>query len=64
MLMSVIEDALSAPAYPELVGKRVLVTGVTRRAGIDIARAFAEHRGRVILQFAEASAAITRLLRS
>jgi NAD(P)-dependent dehydrogenase (short-subunit alcohol dehydrogenase family) len=58
MLMSVIEDALSAPAYPELVGKRVLVTGVTRRAGIDIARAFAEHRGRVILQFAEASAAM------
>jgi NAD(P)-dependent dehydrogenase (short-subunit alcohol dehydrogenase family) len=56
MLMSVIEGALSAPAYPELVGKRVLITGVTRRSGIDIARAFAEHRGRVILQFAEASA--------
>jgi 3-oxoacyl-[acyl-carrier protein] reductase len=56
MLMSVIEGALSAPAYPELVGKRVLITGVTRRSGVDIARAFAEHRGRVILQFAEASA--------
>jgi 3-oxoacyl-[acyl-carrier protein] reductase len=56
MLMSVIEGALSAPAYPELGGKRVLITGVTRRSGIDIARAFAEHRGRVILQFAEASA--------
>jgi 3-oxoacyl-[acyl-carrier protein] reductase len=56
MLMSVIEGALSVPAYPELVGKRVLITGVTRRSGIDIARAFAEHRGRVILQFAEASA--------
>jgi 3-oxoacyl-[acyl-carrier protein] reductase len=58
MLMSVIEGALSVPAYPELVGKRVLVTGVTRRAGIDIARAFAERRARVILQFAEASAAM------
>src|SRR5262245_29450058 len=58
MLMSVIEGALSAPAYPELVGKRVLVTGVTRQAGIDIARAFAEHKGRIILQFAEASAAM------
>jgi 3-oxoacyl-[acyl-carrier protein] reductase len=56
MLMSVIEGARSAPAYPELVGKRVLITGVTRRSGIDIARAFAEHKGRVILQFAEASA--------
>ena len=31
MLMSVIEGALSAPAYPELAGKRVLITGVTRR---------------------------------
>ena len=39
MLMSVIEGALSVPAYPELVGKRVLITGVTRRSGVDIARA-------------------------
>jgi len=59
MLMSVIEGALSVPAYPELVGKRVLVAGVTRRSGIDIARAFAERRARVVLQFAEASAAMT-----
>jgi NAD(P)-dependent dehydrogenase (short-subunit alcohol dehydrogenase family) len=58
MLTSVIEGALSGPAYPELVGKRVLVTGVTHRAGVDIARAFAEHRARVILQLAEASAAM------
>jgi 3-oxoacyl-[acyl-carrier protein] reductase len=56
MLMSVIEGALSVPAYPELAGKRVLITGVTRRSGIDIARAFAERKGRVILQFAETSA--------
>jgi 3-oxoacyl-[acyl-carrier protein] reductase len=58
MLMSAIEGALSVPAYPELVGKRVLLTGVTRRAGVDIARAFGERRARVILQFAEASAAM------
>jgi NAD(P)-dependent dehydrogenase (short-subunit alcohol dehydrogenase family) len=58
MLMSVIEGALSVPAYPDLVGKRVLITGVTRRSGVDIARAFAERRARVILQFAEASAAM------
>jgi 3-oxoacyl-[acyl-carrier protein] reductase len=56
MLMSVIEGALSVPAYPELAGKRVLITGVTRHAGIDIARAFAERRARIVLQFAEASA--------
>src|SRR5215510_7761012 len=58
MLTSVIEGALSVPAYPDLVGKRVLITGLTRRSGIDIARAFAERKGRVILQFAEASAAM------
>ena len=58
MLMSVIEGALSVPAYPELVGKRVLITGVTRRCGVDIARAFAERRARIVLQFAEASAAM------
>lgn len=58
MLMSVIEGALSVPAYPELVGKRVLITGVTRRSGVDIARAFAERRARIVLQFAEASAAM------
>jgi 3-oxoacyl-[acyl-carrier protein] reductase len=55
MLMSVIEDALSAPAYPDLAGKRVLITGLSSRCGVDIARAFAEHRSRLILQFAEAS---------
>ena len=58
MLMSVIEGALSAPAYPDLAGKRILVTGLTSRCGVDIARAFAEQRGRLVLQFAEASQAM------
>jgi len=58
MLMSAIEGALSAPAYPELAGKRVLLTGVRRRRGVDIARAFAEHKARMVLQFAEASPAM------
>jgi NAD(P)-dependent dehydrogenase (short-subunit alcohol dehydrogenase family) len=58
MLMSVIEGALSAPAYPDLAGKRVLLTGVRRGCGVDIARAFADHRVRIAVQFAEASAAM------
>jgi 3-oxoacyl-[acyl-carrier protein] reductase len=58
MLMSVIEGALSAPAYPELAGKRILITGLTSRCGVDIARAFADHKGRLVLQFAEASEAM------
>ena len=55
MLMSVIEGARSAPAYPELAGKRVLITGVSSSCGIDIARAFADHKARLILQFEEMS---------
>src|SRR5262245_31602900 len=58
MLMSVIEGALSAPAFPELAGKRVLITGLTSSCGVDVARAFAEHKGRLVLQFAEESAAM------
>jgi 3-oxoacyl-[acyl-carrier protein] reductase len=55
MLMSVIEGASSAPSYPELAGKRVLITGVSSSCGVDIARAFADHKARLILQFDEMS---------
>jgi NAD(P)-dependent dehydrogenase (short-subunit alcohol dehydrogenase family) len=55
MLMSVVEGARSAPAYPELAGKRVLVTGVSSRCGVDLARSFADHKVRLILQFDELS---------
>jgi NAD(P)-dependent dehydrogenase (short-subunit alcohol dehydrogenase family) len=58
MLMSVIEGALSVPAYPELAGKRILVTGLTSTCGVDVVRAFAQHKGRLILQFAEESTAM------
>jgi 3-oxoacyl-[acyl-carrier protein] reductase len=58
MLMSVIEGALSAPAYPDLAGKRVLLTGVRRGCGVDIARAFADHRTRLAVQFAETGPAM------
>jgi NAD(P)-dependent dehydrogenase (short-subunit alcohol dehydrogenase family) len=58
MLMSVIEGALSVPAYPELAGKRVLVTGLTSNCGVDVVRAFAGHRCRLVLQFAESSEAM------
>src|SRR6187397_2483763 len=53
MLMSVIEGARTAPTYPELAGKRVLVTGLSSSCGVDIARAFADHKARLILQFDE-----------
>lgn len=55
MLMSIIEGAQSAPPYPELAGKRVLITGLTSSCGVDIVRAFAEHKGRLVLQLDETS---------
>ena len=39
--------------YPDLKGKRVLLTGVTSTHGVDIARAFAEHGVRLAIQFDE-----------
>ena len=53
MLMSVVEAAQYSPAYPELAGKRVMITGLSARCGVDIVRAFAEHRTRLVLQFDE-----------
>jgi NAD(P)-dependent dehydrogenase (short-subunit alcohol dehydrogenase family) len=44
-----------APAYPELAGRRVLITGITSTHGVDIARAFAEYRTRLAVQLDEAS---------
>lgn len=53
MLMSTLDGVDTYPAYPELAGKRVLITGLTRTHGVDIARAFAEHRTRLILHASE-----------
>jgi len=53
MLMGVLEKCRYASAYPELAGKRVLITGVSGGCGVDIVRAFADHKTRLILQFAE-----------
>jgi len=57
MLMSVAERAISGlttmPVYPELAGSRVLITGVSRRTGVDLASAFADHKTRLIVNFAD-----------
>jgi 3-oxoacyl-[acyl-carrier protein] reductase len=58
MLMSVIEGTPQVPTYPELAGRRVLITGLTSTCGVEIVRAFAEHRARLVLQSAEDSVAM------
>ena len=55
MLMSAIDGARLSASYPELAGKRVLITGLTSSCGVDVVRAFAEHKTRLILQFDEMS---------
>ncbi len=54
MLMSSIDGFRSVPSYPEIAGKRVLITGLTAEFGVDVARAFAEHKARLVLQISTA----------
>lgn len=55
MLMSVLESVPQSHVYPEIAGLRVLITGVGSVCGLDVARAFAEHGSRLMLQIPEAS---------
>src|SRR5581483_6023036 len=55
MLMSSVDEARFSASHPEIAGKRVLITGPTSGCGVDIVRAFAEHRARLVLQFEETS---------
>lgn len=49
MLYPEIDGVEFAPEYPELVGKRVLITGIDGALGVEIARAFGEARARLVL---------------
>jgi NAD(P)-dependent dehydrogenase (short-subunit alcohol dehydrogenase family) len=55
MLMSVLESSEEVDQYPELAGKRILITGLSPHHGIDIARAFADHGCRLVLHMSESS---------
>ena len=61
MFMSVVDSVPGLSAYAELAGARVLVTGLTPRLGVDVARAFAEHRTQLVLQANEDSPEIAAL---
>lgn len=61
MLMSVIEPELASSVYGELAGARVLITGLTAAGGVDVARAFAEHKARLIIQTPDLSPDLVEL---
>jgi 3-oxoacyl-[acyl-carrier protein] reductase len=50
MFMSVVELKSGVEAFGDLAGARVLITGLTSETGVDVARVFAEHKGRLIVQ--------------
>ena len=55
MFMSVIDNNLTAARYGELAGARVMISGLSPAHGVDIARAFADHKARLVLQSASAT---------
>jgi 3-oxoacyl-[acyl-carrier protein] reductase len=61
MLMSVIARQCEYVSSPELAGARVLITGMTSQAGFDVARAFADHGARLVLQSPEDTPEMTEL---
>ena len=48
-----LDEVEFAPEYPELAGKRVLITGVSGPLGVDVVRAFAEAGTRLVVQAVE-----------
>lgn len=61
MFMSVVSEVPGKAVYGELAGCRVLVTGVTPASGVDIVRAFAEHKAQLIVQSPESGPEMTEI---
>ena len=62
MLISEVVDGIEfAPEHPELLGKRILITGIRGALGIEIARAFSEARTRLVLHAIEEGPETTAL---
>ena len=55
MLMTVMGHNTNASYYGELAGVRALITGLSPACGVDIARKFADHRGRLVVHATEPS---------
>jgi len=55
MFMSVLDTSLTSASYTELAGARIVLTGLVPTCGVDIARAFADARVRLVLQTAAVS---------
>ena len=65
MLMSIAEEAVSngktMRLYPELAGKRILLTGVSSKIGVELLHSLADHKTRLIVNYCEDSAQMQAL---
>lgn len=61
MLMSVIARCAKSVVAPEATGSRVLISGLTSHLGFDLARAFADHGARLVIQSPDDSTEMTEL---
>ncbi|MGD9783322.1 MAG: SDR family oxidoreductase [Hyphomicrobiaceae bacterium] len=59
--MSVATQSLDGTVYAEMAGARVLVSGLTPAIGVDLARGFADHKCRLVLQSTDETPAMDAL---
>ncbi|MCH9764431.1 MAG: SDR family oxidoreductase [Alphaproteobacteria bacterium] len=62
MFVSVVKRREQAEIHPDVLGARVLITGLSHRNGVDVARAFAEHKARLVIQSADTAPEFTALV--
>lgn len=62
MFVSVVKRQDHTEIHPDVLGARVLITGLSHRTGVDVARAFAEHKSQMVIQSADNSPEFAALL--
>lgn len=55
MYVSLVDELRYGSVIPEIAGTRVMISGVSSHLGVDIARAFADHRAQLLIQVRETS---------
>lgn len=62
MFVSVVKHQDQTEIYPDVLGARVLITGLSHESGVDVARAFAEHKTRLVVQSQDTSPEFSALV--
>ena len=62
MFVSVVKRQDQTEIHPDVLGARVLITGLSHKNGVDVARAFAEHKTRLVIQSSDTAPEFTALV--